>query len=142
MNRPWIIAFLCGLFIARAALAQPDPGRAVISGTIRADADSSPINGVEIYIVGSRERTTTNKQGAFRFTGIYPGRYEVRARRLGYEQLVKFVTVAGGEINDNAWTMRVVPQQLTEVRVMGQLVQVPPFLRDPYRRAAQGFGDF
>jgi hypothetical protein len=142
MQCRWVVAGFVLALLPGIASAQVEAGRAVISGTIRTESDSTPLSGIDVYIVGSRERTSTNKQGAFRFTGIYPGRYEVRARRLGYEQLVKFVTVAGGETNDNAWTMRIVPQQLSEVRVMGQLVQVPPSLRDPYRRAAQGFGDF
>src|SRR4051812_33391138 len=122
--------------------AQLETGRAVITGTIRIEGDSTPLSDVEVYIAGSRERTTTDAHGSFHFAGIYPGRYEVRARRLGYEQLVKFVTVAAGETNANTWTMRPVPQQLAEVRVLGRLVQVPPYLRDAYRRAAVGFGDF
>jgi len=132
----WALGLLAQLVAFDGLQAQVDPGRAVITGTIRANADSAPLKGVDVYIVGSQERTRTDGKGRFRFTGIYPGRYEVRARMVGYEQLVKLVTVAGGETNDNAWEMTRLSQQLTEVRVLGNVVQVPATLREPYRRAA------
>jgi hypothetical protein len=137
-----LIGILTATFSARDARAQIEQARAVIAGRVTIAGDTLPMKDAEVFIVGSRERQTTNSRGEFRFTGIYPGRYEVRVRRLGYEQLVKFVTVGGGEISKNNWEMRFLPQQLAEVRVQGRLVQVPPFLKDAYRRAAWGFGDF
>jgi len=147
MTRFALLALIGGLtvtIVARDAGAQIEQGRAVIAGRITVAGDTTAVSDAEVFIVGSRERQTTNSRGEFRFTGIYPGRYEVRARRLGYEQLVKFVTVGSGETSSNNWEMRFLPQQLAEVRIQGRMVPVPqsPFLRDAYRRAAWGFGDF
>lgn len=132
---------LCLLVNDRAG-AQVETARAVIAGQLRSSADSSFIADAEVYIVGSQHRRMTDAAGAFRFSGIVPGQYEVRARRVGYEQLVRMVTVGPGELSYNRWEMRFLPQQLAEVRVQGRLVHVSPFHKDAYRRAAWGFGDF
>jgi hypothetical protein len=135
------VATIC-LFWAAAAQAQVETGRATIIGRVNIAGDTMPMAGAEVVVEGSRERATTDVHGGFKFTGIYPGRYEVRVRRLGYEQLVKMVTVAGGETSRNVWEMHQVPQHLSEVRVNGRTVSVPMYLQDAYRRAATGFGDY
>ena len=80
--RDAVAAIAVAVIFATPALAQVETGRAVIAGRINVQGDTMPLSGVEVYIVGSQERQTTDEHGAFRFTGIYPGRYEVRDHEM------------------------------------------------------------
>jgi hypothetical protein len=126
----------------RTAESQIETQRGIIAGRVRVPGDTPGVVGALETIVGRREQQTTDAHGEFRFNGIVPGRYEVRVRRLGMEQLIKFVTVGPGEATMHHWEMRLLPQMLAEVRVNGQSVRVPPAFQEPFRRAAWGFGDF
>jgi Carboxypeptidase regulatory-like domain/TonB-dependent Receptor Plug Domain len=130
------------LAISHPARAQVEVRRATIAGRVHVAGDTMPIAAAEVIIIGRTDPRITDEHGAFRYDGIHPGRYEIRVRRLGYEQIVKFVTVGPGEISNNNWEMHLVPQYLAEVRVHGQMVRVPPYLHEPYRRVAMGFGDY
>jgi Carboxypeptidase regulatory-like domain/TonB-dependent Receptor Plug Domain len=137
-----LLAFAAVAVPARSARGQLEVRRGIIAGRVLSPTDSSPIVGAVVTIVGRYDQQVTDDRGEFRFNGIHPGRYEVRVRRLGMEQLVKFVTVGPGEAVMTDWQMHLLPQMLAEVRVHGQMVRVSPEFQEPYRRAAIGFGDF
>jgi hypothetical protein len=128
---------------ARAQLqTQLEVRRGAIEGRVHMPNDSTPVVGATVGIVGGYEQMVTNTRGEFYFGNIRPGRYEMRVRRLGMEQLVKIVTVGPGEIVFVNWDMGLLPQMLTEVTVHGSKVRVPPSFQEPFRRAAQGYGDY
>ncbi len=139
MTRTAAVALLF-LFAGRLA-AQGDQARATISGQV-VGPDTVPLGDVSVDIVGSRERKSTGADGRFRFTGIYPGRYEILFRHLGYEQLTRFVTVAAGEVSHRTVVMKPLPQLLQTITISGRHYDVPPKYQEFYRRAAVGFGSY
>jgi hypothetical protein len=126
-----------------SALAQLEVRRGIIEGRVHMPNDTAaPVVGATVGIVGSYDQEITNVRGEFHFGNIRPGRYEIRVRRLGMEQLVKIVTVGPGELVLVNWDMGLLPQMLTEVTVHGEKVRVPPEFQEAFRRAAIGFGDY
>jgi hypothetical protein len=77
--------------------AVPDaPGPRKMVGVVR-DTFAIPIDSVEISIVKLRRRAFTKTDGTFLFTDIKPGKYEVRARKIGYApQLAEFTVDDSG----------------------------------------------
>lgn len=88
-----------GLLVAAPVDAQSGT-TAIVSGTV-VDVFERPIPGTLITLTaldrdGSRE-ITAGGDGAFRFTLVAPGSYEIRAEALGYRPVVaRTLTVAGG----------------------------------------------
>lgn len=73
--------------------AVPDPpGPRKMTGVVR-DTFAIPIDSVEISIVKLQRRAFTETDGTFLFTDIKPGKYEVRARKIGYAPQVAEFTV-------------------------------------------------
>lgn len=77
------------------ALAEAQSGR--ISGTVT-DAQSRPIHGAQVSVVGTRIGTLTNVAGQFTLTGVPAGTHEVRIGYLGYREVTRAgVAVAAGQ---------------------------------------------
>jgi len=89
------------------------PGARKMAGVVR-DTIGFPIDGVEITIASSHRRALTAGNGEFRFEGIGPGTYEVRARKLGYAPQVRTIVVdsVGGA---GAFAMMPIPIPLLPV---------------------------
>jgi hypothetical protein len=68
-----------------------------MTGLVR-DTSAFPIDSVEISLPALQRRAYTKSDGTFFFSDIKPGKYEVRARKIGYAPQVREFTVdtAGG----------------------------------------------
>jgi hypothetical protein len=68
-----------------------------MTGVVR-DTFAIPVDSVEISIISLQRRAFTGADGTFLFSDIKPGKYEVRARKIGYAPQVQEFTVdsAGG----------------------------------------------
>ena len=76
----------------------PDlPGPRKMTGIVR-DSSAIPLDSVEVSIPSLQRRAFTKLDGTFLFTDIKPGKYAVRARKLGYAPQIREFTVdsAGG----------------------------------------------
>jgi hypothetical protein len=92
-----VIALL-SIHACRQGVPVLDPGprpavaAGTISGTVRASAGTTPIEGRTVEVVnvdtGARERTTTSNAGGFTFK-VLPGKYRVDVVLLDGETLVK-----------------------------------------------------
>lgn len=69
------------------------PGPRVLAGVVR-DTFAVAIDSVEITIPSLQRRTHTDTAGKFRFEGLRPGEYQVRARRIGYGPQIRKIVVA------------------------------------------------
>jgi hypothetical protein len=85
--------------LASAAQAQrrdsvviPLPGARTLHGYV-ADAAERSIDSVEIFIQSAKRSTFTRPDGSFRFDDLKPGKYKLRARKLGYYPQARDVTV-------------------------------------------------
>jgi len=76
-----------------------DPGKGGVSGTVTDASTGSFLSGVEITLNRGVHTTTTNTSGAYAFTNntVYAQQYEIRARKTGYQESVKTVTVEAGQ---------------------------------------------
>jgi hypothetical protein len=135
-------AFAASITPFARADAQLEVASGSIEGRVHMPNDSAPVVGALVGIVGSMQQQVTNTRGEFYFGNMRPGRYEVRVRRLGMEQLVHIVTIGPGQLVVVNWDMGLLPQMLSEVKVHGERVRVPPEFQEPFRRAASGFGDY
>src|SRR2546423_11415220 len=94
-----VIALMC----ARQVKAQ-DVGR--IHGTVVDSATRQPLPNVGVGLEGTSRGAISRVDGTFDITGVAPGSYRLRARRIGYHTLVQPVTVsAGGSTTTIALTL-------------------------------------
>ncbi|HEX8327187.1 MAG TPA: TonB-dependent receptor [Hymenobacter sp.] len=94
-----------------------DPGRGVLSGTVRT-ADGQPAPFVSVALKGTAVGTTTDERGFYRLAGLAPGTYTLVVQGLGYDATEQQV-----EINDQATADVALAQttrELSEVQVLGQ----------------------
>jgi hypothetical protein len=76
--------------VVRAPIEKPGPR--ALAGVVR-DTFALPIDSVEVSIPDLKRRAATDGDGKFRFDDIGPGKYDVRARKIGYAPQVRTVTV-------------------------------------------------
>jgi hypothetical protein len=95
-----------GLLAPRAAVAQqptrlpavvvnaaPDkPGARKVAGVVR-DTAALALDSVEVSITSLQRRVFSKADGSFLFTDVGPGKYEVRARKLGYGPQIREMVV-------------------------------------------------
>lgn len=104
-----VLALVASRLLTAAPLAAQSGTTAVVSGTIE-DVFERPIPGSLVTLSaldgdGSRE-TTANGSGAFRFTLVAPGAYEIRAEALGYRPVIaRTLTLVGGARANVSLTM-------------------------------------
>jgi hypothetical protein len=115
---------------------------AVVSGRVTPEHDTVGIAGIEVELVGSGMRASTDAKGRFRFAGVAEGSYDLRVRSVGYLPWVVPLSLLDGRLYDSDVRLQHLPNVLTEVRIEGHQVQVPFRFQEVYRRGALGFGKF
>ncbi|MEO7457963.1 MAG: carboxypeptidase-like regulatory domain-containing protein [Gemmatimonadaceae bacterium] len=69
--------------------AKPNPpGPKLFAGTVK-DTLANPLEGVEVTIPRLQKRVFTKDDGTFRFDDVKPGKYSMRARKVGYAPQVR-----------------------------------------------------
>ncbi|MGH9850890.1 MAG: carboxypeptidase-like regulatory domain-containing protein, partial [Blastocatellia bacterium] len=86
----WIAALLCSLLLAGSALAQT--GSSTVSGTV-VDAQKQAISGATVTLKNESKNftrtTTADASGAFLFTVIPPGAYNLEVGAPGFKKVVQ-----------------------------------------------------
>ncbi len=77
------------LSLAMPTLAQVQSGN--VYGTVVSDSDKSPLPGVTVTLLGAGapQVQATDAQGKFRFLGLSPGSYAVKAEIEGFAPIEK-----------------------------------------------------
>src|ERR1700737_3580863 len=65
------------------ALSLTAQGTGAIVGTVTAETGLA-LSGADVGLVGTKLSAVTDEHGGFRLTGVTPGNFEVRARRVGF----------------------------------------------------------
>jgi hypothetical protein len=81
MSMRWVLAAVATLWSTQALSAQQPEGR--LRGVVR-DSTHQPMAAVDVVVLPAGKRARTDSAGRFDIGPLEPGRYEVRARRLGY----------------------------------------------------------
>jgi hypothetical protein len=97
----------------RPRIVSRPAGPGTIVGVV-ADTAANPIEGVEVTLLSPRRTTLTGRDGGFRFDELPNGRYDLRARRIGYDPQARAVRVGddGGAVD---FTLTPRPQALPTV---------------------------
>jgi TonB family protein len=120
---------LCGVF-SGTAVAQTGGS---ITGTVTAETGIA-LSGVDVGIVGTAVRSTTDEHGAFHLTGMGAGTFEVRARRLGFRPESTRITVDDSHTSNVDLKLPVLAEDLKPVLVRGQKMQYTGRLAGYYER--------
>jgi len=93
-----------------------------LRGSVRAADAETPLAGVRIDLVGTRFATYSRESGEFSLGRVPPGRYEVRALRLGYQPLAMPVRLPE-DLTDG--TLRLAMQRAT--LTLAEVIVVPGY---------------
>jgi TonB-dependent starch-binding outer membrane protein SusC len=88
-----------------------------ISGRVIDQATNQPLQDAQISVVGTQRGAATNQQGQYTITGIAPGSYTLRARRIGFGVSSQTVTVGTGATATVNFSLSAAATQLDEVVV-------------------------
>jgi outer membrane receptor for ferrienterochelin and colicins len=86
-----VMALVSGVMVTRAE-AQKTP---VLHGSVVDANTHEPLEGAEIVIVGTGQRTRSGTNGTWQLPSLSSGRQVIRARRIGYSNSEVSVTVTG-----------------------------------------------
>lgn len=82
-----ILSFILLLFLMNGVLLAGNTGK--ISGRIVDDANGEPLPGVNVMIEGTYMGASTDLDGIFSIIGVPPGSYSLKARFIGYQEIIK-----------------------------------------------------
>jgi len=75
-----------------AVVTTAAPGPRTMVGIVR-DTNAFPLGEAEVSIAKVARRVHTNPDGSFRFDSIKPGKYDVRARKVGYLPQIREIVI-------------------------------------------------
>jgi len=86
--------------LAFSAVAEAQAGR--VTGVVTDSLSGAPLSGVQVYLEGSSLGTMSRQNGRFLILNVPPGRYQLRAERIGLTLALREITVAeGGTVEAN-----------------------------------------
>jgi TonB-linked SusC/RagA family outer membrane protein len=103
----------------RAAQAQ---GTGQIAGTVTSDA-GQPIPGVQVTIAALGLGSITAADGRYLISGVRPGRYTVRAQRIGFAAREQSVAAAPGIVTTANFQLGATATRLAEQVIVGYTTQ-------------------
>ena len=116
----WIPTLLLGVAVSLTGSASMSAqGIGVVTGSVVDSATRRPVEGAQVLIVGSTRGSMTNDAGRYSIRGVQAGRATLRVLRIGYAAGSRVVTIPAGDSVEVNFTMRAVPQQLSEVVITG-----------------------
>jgi TonB-linked SusC/RagA family outer membrane protein len=93
-----IVTYTLGLACALALPWSTTPAQTgAIAGRVLEQGSQRPISEAQVVIVGTVRGARTGEDGQYRFTGVAPGAYQVRALRIGYQAMTQTVRVSPNE---------------------------------------------
>lgn len=102
--------------VSRTATAAPALA-GTISGRVTDAGTQQGVEGVRVFLEGTRSSATTTSTGSYRLTGVAAGAYTLATRRLGYREFKRAVTVEDGREVTVDVALQPVPSALDEVVV-------------------------
>jgi hypothetical protein len=106
--------------------------RAMVAGTVIEPSTGLPVPNVDVRVLGTTRLARSDSAGAFTLV-LEPGRYLVRATRLGFGPRSVPLELAAGDTITTAIEMDVLPVVLSEVAVKAR--------EERYRGKMAGFAD-
>ena len=134
-----ILAVFLNFCVSLAVEAQT----ATIVGIVNVFGDSvNRMRDVEVALDPAERTTRTDTLGRFRFSGLRPGTYRVRVRRVGFDATVmQIITSANVETSVNI-AMKPFTQSMATMIIAGKRVDYPVRLAEAYTRVRRSTGSF
>ncbi len=102
MHRNWFRRFahripptFFALILAGAGVEAQQTG--TVSGRVIVEGSGQPIEGAQVYLVGSTLGTRTAANGRYTIANVPAAQYRVRAQMIGFRPIEQSATVAGGQ---------------------------------------------
>ncbi len=114
----YTLLFAAVIFTCVGANAQVPSG--TLFGTVVSADESTRFEGVRIRIVGTDLRTSTNRDGEFRFPLLAPGDYEVTAEYVGRAGETVSAVVSPGEATEVTIRLAETAAEMDRMVVIGQ----------------------
>ena len=107
------------------------------------DTAAVAVPAAEVLVDGTALHTRTDAQGAFRFTGVRPGRLTITVRRLGFRSRRDEFQPGAGDTLQLIFDLVALPAELAEVTVTEKRVPRRSTWLDEFEsRRQRGFGTF
>ena len=91
----WILVIGGVLLSTRPVSAQQRAPNGSISGSVVTQDEGRPL-AARVWIVGVARPRVPNAKGTFRFDGLLPGRYRLRATYIGFVPLDTLLSITAG----------------------------------------------
>ncbi len=130
---PQIRSAVVGLLFCCCAPLATAQGTGSIVGTVTAETGFA-LSGADVGIVGTKLNAVTDDHGGFRLTGVAPGTFEIRARRLGFRAESTRIDVHDGGTSNVDLKLPIVAEDLQPVLVRGKKVEYTGRLAGYYER--------
>jgi hypothetical protein len=131
------------LYLALGSFVRPAEAQSgSFSGRVFHDSSGIPLAGVEVALPRAQRGVRTDDRGAFRLSGVNPGRYQVIVRAPGFKSKTDTIEI---ELDTEfAKDYRLVPavNELDSVLVTASGTPLTPGMRTFERRRAMGMGTF
>lgn len=112
---PRLLTCLVAIAVAANPAAAQERTARLHGVATRAD-NKAPVKGVEVILQGTEDKTVvTNEKGAFDIKGLFPGRYKVIIRSLGFDPYGTIVQLADSASLELAIPLRSHPITLQEL---------------------------
>ena len=108
---------LAAILLLLAALVQAQSDTGTIRGTVSSGDERATLQGATVEILGTDRRTSTDRDGRFRFTQVPAGAYELQVEYVGAPVQTVSAQVGAEETTD---LVVLVPLALDRVVVIGQ----------------------
>ncbi|MEE4296736.1 MAG: TonB-dependent receptor [Wenzhouxiangella sp.] len=118
LSRSALIALLLALLTIGVTQAQQGAGR--ISGTVQSTSENFTFHGATVRLMGTDQRTSTDRSGRFNFFNLPVGEYELRIEYVGVPAKTVSVSVVEGETSELTVTL---DEDLDRMLVVGQKAQ-------------------
>jgi hypothetical protein len=134
----WSAACLAGGVFVQSVQAQVGS----LAGRVFTDSSAVPLAGVEVAIPSAQRSVRTDDRGAFRITGLAPGRYLVLVRMPGYVPVTDTVTIDFDTDVAKDYRLTATITTLDSVHVSATSPGLSARMRTFERRRAMGIGSF
>ena len=101
------------LVMAASSAAMGQAGR--ITGKITDQSTGAALESARVLVTGTSIIETTDQEGRYTVRSVQPGRYQIRALRIGYQPRVDSVTVGPSETAVLDFALTQAPVQLDEI---------------------------
>ena len=113
-----VLGVLMVLIMSSAGLTSLQAQTGGITGRVSDTKGAASLPGAQVIIVGTQRAATTREDGSYRLS-VDPGRYVLRATKIGYGPVIDTITVVAGETFTQNFSLVAAPIGLDQVVVTG-----------------------